>query len=122
MSMDFLTFNVATGQLEQRIPTAEELAVREAVRTQDAANIAVEAIDEQRRTQRRQLWNSIQDIANPTWAQVETALTQARDAINRPTAQWTNVLIIDACKLALRIGVFLVARELRRIYQAREPD
>lgn len=95
----------------------------------EAMNLAAQAADDQAkaaavatRAQRQQLYQQVQDIATLSWAQISDALTEARAAITRPTAQWTNVLVIDGVKLALRMGLFLVARELRRVYQNREPD
>lgn len=121
--MDFLTTDVSTGAVVQRIPTAAELASRVKVQAQGVAEADATAADAQRRTLRRQLLAAIADIGTPTWAQTEAGLTEARGHIARTVLnQWTQQLMVDAIRLALRMCVFLVARELRRVADNREPD
>lgn len=119
---DIISIDLATGETVLRSMTSAEEALLAADRAQALLDAQAEAAEETRRNTRRQLYQQIQDIASPSWSAIATALIDARTAIGRPTAQWTNQLVIDGVKLALRIGVFLVARELRRVYQNREPD
>lgn len=106
----------------RRPMTPQEETTLQAVRTKTAADDVIEAADVQRRATRAQLLASIADIGIPTWAQTEAGLIEARGHIARPLAQWTQSLMVDAIKLSLRMAVFLVGRELRRVAQNREPD
>lgn len=119
---DVLVTDFETGESTVRPMTQAEESALTDVRVAGTLKAQAEALDLARRDQRQALYQQVQDIATPSWAQISDALTEARAAIARPTAQWTNVLVIDGVKLALRMGVFLVARELRRVYQNREPD
>lgn len=120
MTMDFLTTNVSTGEQVQRIPTAEELAVREAIHAQGAADAQAELQATADMLTRDGTLTKIRNGVGTSWPTFEGYLDDALVALPRPRADWTNALIVDGIKLALRIGLWCASRELRRIIRERD--